>query len=467
MIRKIKFMLVILSIILFSCGKKEVRQQTTEKIILNMWIMPNSPKPVKDLEETLENFKKNHPNIDIIITCIDWGAAWSKITTAATSGVGPDICQIGTTWVGAITSMGALLSLNDKIHEISNGDIFLPACWKTAGIEGSGEITTIPWFIDVRGIYYRTDIFKKLNLTAKDLDTWESFESTLEKIRQANVAMDKDGNIYLGKEAEEILKQPGSRRVAPLGISGKNDWNVVHNFVPWIWAAGGELLSAKRDKAIFNSQEALKGVLFYTGLVKKGYVPVSCLELNTAQISSNFNNGDYAMYFDGAHAIKYLRLPPEEGGSANLIAAKNFDVALYPKGPIGRVHFLGGSNLGIFKTSKYQKEAWEVIKYLVSKEAQVKYADKTGFMPSRKDAFDDPFFNKDPQRKVFKTAVKHARAYPCIPAWGPIETVLTRRLGILWDHVAGVYGPYDENKIKSEIDKAVNEVDTILKVKAR
>lgn len=462
----IKFLvyIVVASIMLLGCPRKE-QPKVTKKIVLNMWIMPNSPKPVQDLEDVLSDFKKEHPEIDIIITCIDWGAAWTKLTTAATSGIAPDICQIGSTWVGAISAMGALLPLNDRISELGGSDAFLPAIWETAGIENSGIVTAIPWFVDVRALYYRTDIFKKLGLTTKDLETWESFEKTLEKIKQAKVVMDKNGNMYYGEEGEKKLKEPGSVLVAPLGIPGKNDWNVVHNFAPWIWSAGGDWLSRDRTTSILNSEEVLKGALFYTGLVTKGYVPKSCLELNSAQIAANFYHGEYAITFDGPWAVKYLRLPPEEGGSAHTIAAKNYDVALFPKGPAGRVHFFGGSNLAIFKVSKHPNEAWKVIKYLCSKEAQIKYADKTGFLPSRIDAFDDPFFDKDPQRKVFKRAVKYGRAYPCIAAWGPVEPILTRRLGILWDYVVGVYGFFDPARIKEQLEMAKQEVDVVLKTK--
>ncbi|GAA6734797.1 hypothetical protein YIM1640_19400 [Thermus oshimai] len=35
--------------------------------------------------------------------------AWTRITAAATSGVGPDLTQLGTTWVGAVNAMGALV----------------------------------------------------------------------------------------------------------------------------------------------------------------------------------------------------------------------------------------------------------------------------------------------------------------------------------------------------------------------
>lgn len=458
------FLFCFFVIFLLGCPKKKEEKVSTGKKVINIWIMPNSPKPIVDLEDVLSDFKKNNPDIEIVITGIDWGAAWSKITVAATSGVAPDICQLGTTWVGTIASMGALLPLNDYIHEIGGADAFLPAAWNTSGIEGSGVVVAIPWFVDVRGIYFRKDIFEKLGLTKKDLDTWESFETTLKKIKEAKVVSDKNGNIYVGKEAEEILKKdPTAKIIEPLGIPGKNDWNVIHNFVPWIWSAGGDLLSKDRKTAIFNSKEAMKGILFYTGLVRKGLVSTKTLELNTAQVSTNFVNGEYVMYFDTSHMVKYMSIPQSEGGFAEGVASKNYDIALFPKGPAGRYHFFGGSNLAIFKYTKYPKEAWKVLAYLCSKEAQIKYSQKTGFMPARKDAFNDPYFEKDPKRKIFKEATKYGRSYPCIPSWGPIEPILTRRLGILWDYVAGVYGSCTDETIKQQIDMAVQEVNSVLK----
>lgn len=196
--------------------------------------------------------------------------------------------------------------------------------------------------------------------------------------------------------------------------------------------------------------------------MRKGLVPLKTLELNTAQVSTNFVNGDYAMYFDTSHMFKYFHVPKEEGGFGDSVASKNYDVALFPKWPKGRYHFFGGSNLAIFKSTKHPKEAWRVLSYLCSKEAQIKYSQKTGFMPTRKDAFDDPYFENDPKRKVFKEATKYGKSYPCIPAWGPIEPILTRRLGILWDYVAGVYGPCSDKNIEEQINLAVEEVNSVL-----
>ena len=412
---------------------------------VKMWVMPNSLEPIKDIEEVLKGFEAKHPNIKVKVTVVDWGAAWTKITTAATSKDVPDIAQLGSTWVGSISGMGALLDVKDKVSELGGSSAFVPASWKTSGIQGKGEVTAIPWIVDARALYYRTDVFKKLNLTEKDIADWASFRKTLEKIRDAKLVI----------EGLEIL---------PLGMPGKNDWNVVHNLAPWIWSSGGDFLSADLNSSALDGEDVLKAVLFYVGLAKDGIVPPEYLELNTAQVSSNFNNGSVAMYFDGPYEVRTLTTPPGQGGASDSITARNFGVVPYPKGEKGRVTFVGGSNLAIFKDAKNKEAAWEVVKYLTSnKEAQLTYCKASGFLPAYMPVFNDPYFSVDPARKVFKEAIKYGKTYPCITSWGMLEPILTRRFGILWDYVTGNKEELKKGEIQTQLELAKREVEAVLR----
>ena len=436
------FLLVGIMFLPTSCGPGK-EEKAEGLVTINMWIMPNSLEPVNDLEDVLAPFKKAHPNIKIKITSVDWGAAWTKITTAATSKDVPDIVQIGSTWVGSISSFGALWDLSDRVHEIGGKSAFIPASWTTTGIIGSGQITAIPWIVDARAMYYRTDVFKKLGLTVADLSTWDSFERILKKIKDAKLRID-------------------GLDIVPLGMPGKNDWNVVHNLSPWIWGAGGDYFSKDFKKSLLNDKESFNGVFYYVNFVNKGLVPLDYLELNTAQVSSNFNNGSVAIYFDGPYEVKNLTTPPEQGGAFGSITSKNFSIAPYPKGPKGRYTFVGGSNLAIFEASKHKEEAWEVIKFLLTKDAQIGYAKASGFLPAKLEAFNDPFISSDPHRRIFKEALKYGRTYPCIPAWGRLEPLLTRRFGILWDYVTGAKDGLDPAKVQKQLDIAKLEVESVL-----
>ncbi|MBU0687700.1 MAG: sugar ABC transporter substrate-binding protein [Candidatus Margulisbacteria bacterium] len=437
-----KFLLIVLilmaAFVISSCAEEEKGPVT-----LNIWIMPNSLEPVTDLENIFKDFEKENPDIKVKVTSVDWGAAWTKITTAATSNDVPDIVQLGSTWVGSISSMNALWDMKDRVDEIGGPSAFVPAAWSTHGLSGADQVTAIPWIVDARAMYYRTDVFNKLGLTSKDLNDWNSFVNALEKIKTANLVID-------------------GVKVAPLGISGKNDWNVIHNLAPWIWGAGGDFVSKDNKKSLLDSKQAFNGVVFYVDLVKKGFVPLEYLELNSAQVSSNFNQGAVAIYFDGPYEVKTLTTPPQQGGAAGSVASRNFNVAPYPKGPKGRYTFIGGSNLAIFKASKHKEQAWRAIKHLMKKESQISYAKVTGFLPSRMEAFNDPYITANQQRKVFKEAIKYGKTYPCIPAWGVLEPILTRRFGIMWDYVTGSSIGVQPEEIAKQLKLAAGEADSVL-----
>lgn len=434
---------LLLVVSLFGCAPAK-KSGPAEKVV-ELWVMPNSLNPVSDIENLLKPFEAK-TGIKVKITSVDWGAAWSKITTAATSGDVPDMAQIGSTWVSAITGMGALEEISPEVISAIGGQkAFVPVSWKTTGIEGSGKITAVPWFVDARGLFFRTDAFAKAGLTAKDLGTWDSFNASLKKLYDADLVFD-------------------GQAMAPLGIAGKNDWNVIHSLAPWIWMAGGDFLSADRKTCVLDSEQAAKGIGFYMNLVREGYVPTEYLELNTAQVSANFNSGSCATYFDGPYEIRTLTRPASEGGAGGSPAAKNFSVVGYPKGPKGKFTFVGGSTLAVFKQGKHKAEALEVIKYLTSKAPQIQYAKETGFLPARVEAFNDPFFANDKNRKVFKEAVYYGKTYPAIPAWGLLEPILTRRLGILWDYVTAGKD-FKPEEIKKQLKLAKEEVESILNQK--
>ena len=432
-----------LSIMVFwGCGS-QTAIDPNKPIELTMWVMPNSMEPVRDIEKVMEGFNAKYKNIKVKVTSLDWGAAWVRITTAAMSGDAPDIVQLGTTWVAAVSSMGALYNLSGLVGEIGGPAHFLSSSWKTSGIEGSNQVTAIPWFVDARAMYYRTDVFNRLGLTKKDLETWEGFDKALDTIKKANLVID-------------------GKPITALGIPGKNDWNVVHNLAPWIWNAGGSFLTPDYKKSSLATAESSQGLGFYIGLVTKGYVSPTCLEKNTAQIENDFNNGNFAVIFDGSNELRGLTTSPEQGGASDTYVAKRFDIAMYPEGPKGRFTFIGGSDLAIFKGSKHKREAWEVLKYLTAKEAQVEYSKRSGFMPAAVEAFDDPYFTDDARRAVYKEAVKYGRTYPSVPSWGLIEPILARRFGIMWDYVLEAKSKFGVAELQKLLQLADKEVQSIL-----
>lgn len=411
-----------------------------EDVTLTAWIMPNSPKPDKDFMVAMKPYLDQNPNVKINVTVLDWGSAWTKITTAATSGQGPDILQLGTTWVPAIAAMKGIDDLTDRVGEVGGEENYLPASWKTTMIDGKPEVYGVPWFVDARALFYRKDALAQAGLDpATAFKDWDTFKQTLSKLN--------------GVEIE-------GQKMTAFGVPGKNDWNVPHNIFPWIWSAGGNIFNEDNTKVTFNDKAALEGVMYYTGLANEGLVDKASLEKNSSQIESDFSDGKTAVMVSGAWMIKNFNTPEADGGVGEKAAAKNYGVAALPAGPAGPSTFIGGSHLTIFKGSKHKDAAWDVIKYLSGEEAQLTYAQLSGQLPAQKKVMDS--LTSDPGYKALVEATEYGKSYPSIPQWGPCETALVKYFGNIWDVVAGVSGTYSEEAIQKQLDDAANEVNAII-----
>jgi len=414
---------------------------TTVKGNIDFWLMPNSAAPDQDLLTVCKTFQDNNPEVTITPTVIDWGSAWTKITAAATSGEAPDITQLGTTWVGAISYMGALTDLTDKV----DWSKFSDATLVTSGLMGDSKKTAAPWFCETRAIFYRKDACEKAGVDpSKDFETWDSFKAALKKLNNVEI----DG-----------------KKLPALGMPGKNDWNVVHNFAPWVYGAGGDFLTADGKKAAFNSAEALEGIKFYSELAVEGLMDKASLEKNTSDVESAFVNGGYATALLGPWNIatletnkKKFEANPAEGNDL----VDKVGVALIPAGPKDRKAFLGGSTLSVFESSKNKDAAIALVNYLTDTDAQVAYTDITGNLPTNKVAYENPLFSEHPLRKVFKEQMSFAKSYPAIASWGPSETYFQQGLSKIWDNAMEVNGKYNWDESKKAVEEVISQVNTVI-----
>ena len=406
-----------------------------EKVTVNMWIMPNSGEPEADLMKVLEPFLVANPNISVQATVLDWGSAWTKLTTAATSGEGPDITQLGTTQVAAIAAMGALEDLTGIYDSFGGTEAFVAASLPTTQILGQGDARYgAPWFIDTRALFYRKDICEAAGVNPEtDFDSWDSFKTALTKIKNTKID---------GKE------------VIPFGMPGKNDWNVIHNFAPWIWGAGGDFIADDLKTCIINQDAAFEGVKFYSELAIEGLMGMPYLEKNSAEIEALFNSGEFATIFSGAYEIATLRREVPE-------LAENVGTVPFPAGPKGRYAFFGGSNLCVFKSSKNKEAAYKVLEFLMTPEAQVAYQTFCGNLPTVNAAYETTFIEDEPMRAAFKEQLQYGKAYPSVAGWGPSETILQKGLSNVWDNVMGVYGSYDSARTKEFLDQTASECTMI------
>ncbi len=409
-------------------------------VTLNMWIWGAGTAAKQLVKQEARVFKEHHSGVDVNVTLIPWRDAWNSIMKAAEEKKGPDILQVGSTWNGTLAHMGVLKDITQEVIDANViEDVFVPAAWSSCHFPGSERITSLPWFVDIRAIYYREDIFQKLGIPSQDLDNWISFENVCKKIKNF-------------KEKEPI---------GVLAVSGQQEALLLHNIAPWIWGAGGDFLTPDGKEAAFNSNEALNGIAFYMGLISNGYISLSALKLNTEEVSrSFFTKGEYAMAIPGPLSDSSFLDPVHPEYREEI--AENCMPSLFPAGGEGRFVFCGGSNVAVTSFSPYPQNAWawEFVKFLVSYDSQSRYPKTLNMLPSLMEAFDTVFMEERREWRGLKDSWKYGRAFPNVAAWGDIELLLIESFGEIFARVQE--GNYDFSLVKEDLGKTAEKVNTLL-----
>ncbi|TDT71998.1 multiple sugar transport system substrate-binding protein [Hypnocyclicus thermotrophus] len=463
---KTKFLLVISILVLFSMTsfaglffkKEETKEQKKDdKVVIKLWVTPDAEHE-EDLQAILDKFEKKS-RIKVEKTVLGWDIVWDKLTTAATSGIGPDVVEIGGTWVSSIAAMGVLEDLSKYYDANEVKSHFLEPTLKYSKVKGvEGDLISLPWITDGYLFYYRKDLYEKAGLDPNEVfKDWDSFKEAMRRL---------DNMDFTNEKGEKI---------AAFAHGGKNDWNIIHMMGGFIWQAGGNYINEEGTKALIAEDNAINGIKYFTSFAQEGIVPKEYLEKDPSEIEALYGAGNIATILTGPWFASYLEKTlagkyDSEADDVNALnleknSYKNTDVAQPLAGPAGRYTFSGTNNLAVFNFSKHKKEAAELVKYLTTdKEAQIDYCNATGLFTVSKNVANSPYVTENHFRSAVKYAFDHGyiKVYPAVPAWGPIETVLTKNLGIIWDLVSGVEGEYTEEKLIEKIKETNTEMERII-----
>lgn len=415
-------------------GPAPTSDDATEERVVEFWYMPNGPTPAEHVAREVEEFSAQHPGVTVEVTELEWESALTRIITAATSGEGPDVFQIGTTWVPGVADLGVLMEWSEaELDTIGGDDAFVAPSWTSTRPLGIDATVAVPWFLDTRAGFYRTDVFEDLGLDPVEVFAdWDAFEHALMTIAE-------DGQMH------------------PLAISGANDWNVVHDMAPWLWAAGGDFLTADASAAAVTTEAATTGVDTYQRLVAS-YNHPEAFELSTADAQQLFVAGDAAITFGSSYVVNELRTSFSEGEAS----VRGWATAAFPTGPSGREPFLGGSNLAIMANTEVRDAALDWVAHLTSEESQLRYTGAIGMLPSRQAALESEELLADEGFQPFVEQLPDGRQYPPMPEWLHVEVALQHHFGELWHEVAERGEALPRHEVEERMRGLATDIDAAL-----
>lgn len=392
---KIKRCLVILLAVTLIIISLPVSSVASPQTSIKFWMMSGSG--ARDfLEVAIPMFEKE-TGIKVEAELMGWGDAWTKLLAAVASGEGPDVTQVGTTWVGALQATGSFLDMTENDSLFGGESSFLGGPWKTRGYDE--KMYAIPWFADIRALVYRKDLMKKLNLPDGP-ETW--------------------GDLLY---ASLVLKEKGIMEY-PVGLRGKGFGHYVGSF---IWQNGIDILSEDGEEVLLDNENIFDSTKFWVDMLRKYEVMSPGLaEMGHNEIVISFFNGQVAFMYPGPWFVLKVELEKSE----EWLREGKIGVTLQPgKNRDLRTGFVGGSNLMVFEYSKNKDAVLKWTQFLTRPDIQALLAEKMFVAPTIKDAYEEDFFKQEPYVEMwenFKQVGEAGKHYPIHPAWGAMEVFVPK-----------------------------------------
>jgi len=360
---------IALSGILAGCGGKSGEDKDGNKT-LSVWAMGGEGKL---LGEMTEKFEKDNPGIKVNVQAIPWESAHDKLLTAVASGNGPDVLQLGTTWVAEFADAGALLDLTEYMADYPDFEAENYFEGAQSSMKYDDQVIGIPWYVETRTMYYRTDLLEEVGYSEPPA-TWDEL---------------KDAATKLSATGDDIY-----------GL----DIDLNDQVTPFIfaWQNGFEFDEANPD---FNTPEFKGGIEYYTSYFEEGISSKS----PGIDIVQAFKDGKKPIFFSGPWMINVFndQAPELEG---------DWSVATLPAKE-NNLSSIGGANFTIFHNSEMVEESLDFIAYMNEVDTQLEWMEKSNTLPSRLEAWEAPELADDEMYATFGEQLKSSQGAPQIKEW--------------------------------------------------
>jgi multiple sugar transport system substrate-binding protein len=358
-----------------------------------IWGLPEA------LTDALQVFEAEH-NIRVHGQVLDRTQEQRQLADFAIFGAGPDVSEVGSTWLSGLMSMNALRPFAPReVHALGGAGAFFPVVWQ-AGVE-DGTVMAVPWRTDTRVIYYRRDLLQQAGIDEQTaFATVDDLQHTLIRLHTL-----QDG--------------------IPCAIPTNRHPMILHVLAPYLWGTGGNFMRKDGRKTLFAEPEALTGIVKYFKTFAPALTP-AVQGLSDSETASLFTTGKVAFTISGHWILDPVR---KQRNTVPEVVA-NLGVALTPE-----AQYAGGMNLVIWKHARYPREALELVRFLTQQEFQTTYLRYAEYLPALNQALNSPPFTTDPEYHFLSKSLQSGRAFGATYMWGLVEDRLTTAVYELWRQI--------------------------------
>ncbi|WP_264029021.1 extracellular solute-binding protein [Cellulosimicrobium sp. SH8] len=348
---------------------------------ITIWAMGEEGEKLPDF---VQGFTDENPDANVEVTTIPWADVMTKFQTAVAAGTVPDAIMIGSSFMPTMVATGGLAPVPDGL--VDSADFVEGAAASTVA---DGVEYGVPWYVETRVLYYRSDLAKAAGVEAPT--TWEELTAFAQ-------AMQANGSTY-GLQL-------------PMG-DAEDSTQVI---LPFYSQAGGSVLNEAGDAFDLDNQAMIDALDYYASFFTEGLSPLS--GYGDSQ-NSAFVDGSDPAFISGPWMVNVLAdLQGEDWVEQNVATVP------VPAGSANNDSYIGGAHLGVFAEAKNADGAWKLVRWLAQPETQQAWFDATSDLPALTTAWDYEPLTSNPRTQVLQEQLDNTIAPPTVPSWDELSATI-------------------------------------------
>ena len=332
---------------LTACGQgkesqeKETGSKTEVKSDDVLSVMTWDDNQAKGLQKILDDFTEE-TGIKAETGVVKWDEYWTMLDAGARGGTLPDVFWMHSNEAERYMTNGLLLDLTDEIESSDKIDL---ANYPEDIVElynNDNKQYAVPKDVDTIALWYNKKMFDEAGVAYPTAEwTWDDvFEA-----------------------AKKLTKEDGSQ----YGLAMRNDNNQA-GYYNMIYDNNGYIISEDKKKLGWDDRKTVEAMEMLESWIRAGVMPsLETMSENGEDVL--FQSGKIAMTFQGSWMLAYFK--------ENEYTAENCDCVELPRNAETgkRVSIYNGLGWAAAANGEHTEEAWKLIEYLGSKEAQLKQAE--------------------------------------------------------------------------------------------
>ena len=324
-----------------------------------------------------------------------------KLQTAMTSGTGPDVFILGSTFVPTAVATNGFLELSGADLKKAGGTGRIFERQLTMAGVSPDKLITIPFVMRPFGMVYNTEHFEKAGISGPP-KTWTEFVETAKEIT------DPSQNVY-GAEMDPA--------------DSYDPWKILWTFTRQM---GGDYVSKDLKTAQFTSEEVGSAVRFwFDWATKYKIVDPNSMTWDATNALTAFANGNVGMLIMITPNIDPTLRESKVKGKYEYAPMPTIPYGMneIPSGGEPTPSIVSGDYLGVANYSDAQDEALQLIKLMTDYQNQLDYFEAVGDLPCNTKAVNE-LSAKNATVKTFADSENDATPTPFTGAFGPIELIM-------------------------------------------